>query len=639
MDNSERPLKPQAWFFQANPDRYDIVQALETLDQIAWRTPQHAWEIRPGDLVVIWRSGKEAGVVGVGRVQGFPRGSASFPEETVFALDTENETGVATRTPIAVAPVELISKEQIASLASFSSHQIITAPLGTVFSIASDEWVELKTRFPSLAKAETIPFSPADDEIPKVFAWQDRKKSVYPLPGGIDDYLKNLSDILDRVADLRPARSDLEGWLQDHFSVTEANARYLLLFLMRLGILREQAGHVEPTSEGTRFLATADRDFLVALLHARVRFIGELLELTQKTHSIDELLQEANRRYDLGWSTRAQIDRRVGWLRAAGTLKIDEEGRLSLTEGGQAILSRVKIFEPQEPKQAPSEAIPQAEVSRPTAPSVQISPRVAEAEKIGRTLIEAARQSQNSAGFERAVGTAFGFLGFISETLGGPGKTDVLLIAPLGPEYGYRVIVECKTTAKGGVRDQQIDWMTLRDHRKLHKADHIVVVAPSFEGAQVFKRAKEDDVKAVLVEAPKLAEILRQHADLPLGLESYRQLFLANEFEEGAAEIAELAEEAHRWVHLASAILGQITELQDTEASLSARDLYWILRHLDEEGEGYTVEEIQVVLDSLASPVLAILRKVGSGYLSIGSLKSASEKLKVLAQIVAPPEN
>ena len=53
---------------QANPKQYDIDAALGALDRIWWRVPQYTNEIRTGDVAVLWRSGKKAGIIGLGRV-------------------------------------------------------------------------------------------------------------------------------------------------------------------------------------------------------------------------------------------------------------------------------------------------------------------------------------------------------------------------------------------------------------------------------------------------------------------------------------------------------------------------------------------------------------------------------------------
>jgi hypothetical protein len=51
-------METRVWFFQANPAHYDIDAALAALDRLWWRVPQHTYEIRAGDVAVLWRSGK-----------------------------------------------------------------------------------------------------------------------------------------------------------------------------------------------------------------------------------------------------------------------------------------------------------------------------------------------------------------------------------------------------------------------------------------------------------------------------------------------------------------------------------------------------------------------------------------------------
>src|SRR5690606_12275749 len=83
-------------------------------------------------------------------------------------------------------------------------------------------------------------------------------------------------------------------------------------------------------------------------------------------------------------------------------------------------------------------------------------------------LKEASTASADPNRFEQAVESAFAYLGFEAQWLGGSGKTDVLLDAPLGRDLAYRVIVDCKTSGAGSVTDINIDWMTLREHKAKH---------------------------------------------------------------------------------------------------------------------------------------------------------------------------
>jgi hypothetical protein len=106
-------------------------------------------------------------------------------------------------------------------------------------------------------------------------------------------------------------------------------------------------------------------------------------------------------------------------------------------------------------------------------------------------LVGSSTDSGDPDRFERAVRDAFTFLGFEASWLGGAGRTDVLVDAPLGRDDQYRVIVDCKASGSGAVTDQQIDWMTLTEHRQMHDAHYVAVVAPRPSGRRLLARDEQ----------------------------------------------------------------------------------------------------------------------------------------------------
>lgn len=57
------------WLFQATPDRYDLIGALHRGVLRTWRVRQHGRDIHPGDRVVLWLAGKDAGVYALATVE------------------------------------------------------------------------------------------------------------------------------------------------------------------------------------------------------------------------------------------------------------------------------------------------------------------------------------------------------------------------------------------------------------------------------------------------------------------------------------------------------------------------------------------------------------------------------------------
>lgn len=621
------------WIFQANPEQYRIDDALGQLSVIDWRVPQHTGEIRPGDEVLIWRAGRHAGAVGVGRVTSYPRESEPTIEDASFMIASGSVPQKATRVLVKARAIPFVPKARFQSLAGLAHHQILSAPMGTVFRLTEAEWAEMGSLAPDLLEIDGFASLPGVSEWPRAFAWRDRRKAVYPLPGGQEHYLDTLGEILEWASAHPVGRADVEAWLQARFVLAETSARFVVDFLQRLTLIAAAAGRVEVTPEAKEWLASRNPGHFVALLHSRVRFVGEMMRLLREPRTVVELLALANQEYAMGWASRAQIDRRRAWLHSSGAVNIDEEGRLYLSNFGAKLLGMLEVQLPLTPEEQTIAATPEISQSQapPTEPVVVGIPsgRTEQAQRLIGRLREVADQHDNPSWFEEAATEAFAFLGFDATWLGGSGKTDVLLVAELGPGERYRVIIDCKTTGRDAVQDQQVDWITLREHKQLHEADYVAVLARAFGGSRVRARAKDQGV--LLVDLDALETVLLQHVEIPMGLDVYRKFFEAPDGTAGAEAVAEDGDESARWLRVTSEILRCIQRLEGSEGSLSARDLYWNLRALGEDLGSFTTKEIEIVLSTLSSPALGILRRVGEGYRTVGSLRTAAARLEVLA--------
>lgn len=124
--------------------------------------------------------------------------------------------------------------------------------------------------------------------------------------------------------------------------------------------------------------------------------------------------------------------------------------------------------------------------------------------------------------FEEAVGRAFAFLGFQAEHFGGSGRADVLAIAQLATKDQYRIIVDAKSSGNGQVAESSIKFDALRDHKRKHKADHVVVVGPEF-ALRLKNWAVENEVILLCIE--DLATLLDRHSRNPMPLTELQDAF------------------------------------------------------------------------------------------------------------------
>ncbi len=354
--------------------------------------------------------------------------------------------------------------------------------------------------------------------------------------------------------------------------------------------------------------------------------MGELLDAARRPRSNDEILAVANDKYGMGWDTQTQIVNRRGWLQSAGMLTDTGDGKVKLSEKGQLFLSEITLHDPTSGPAVVKVVEPTDTESPAELPPL---PDALIIDKLVSAIKDSANDSSHPDRFELAVRDAFAFLGFQAEWLGGSGKTDVLLHAALGAADSYRVVVDCKTSASGSVGDHQVDWVTLTEHKSKHDANHILLVAPNPSGSRMFARAGQYAV--TIMSADQLGGLCRQHAKTPLGLDDYRSLFATGGSLEMQA-VDERAEEVKRLVTLAGAMCAAIRDRSAVFGRLSARDLFLILSS-KAVAEGTTEDELQALLDTLSSPLLAVLHgSQRDGYRVTTSAEVAQRRIEIVAQ-------
>lgn len=483
-------------------------------------------------------------------------------------------------------------------------------------------------------------------DYPSPLPWEERAKGVQPLPGGYDGYLVSLRKICDIVNELHPTASDLADSLMQHFGELQTlrSARNREAFLRKVGIITVRDERCYVSDQTAKWLQTGDVDTLMALIHSRMCFFGEMLAEVQTPRRPEELRSIAEEKYGLKWNTTTQVQLRRGWLQSAKVIQVTEDQRLVVTKAGQKLVRSLKLHSPGCPADVPKTISNGDKGFSPTRGSEGKGNDTAQVEDLANSIVGASTDSKNSDRFEEVVRQAFSFLGFEASRLGGSGKTDVLLDAPLGFDEKYRVTVDAKTVGAGVLVDGQVDWPTLKEHRIKHRADYAALVGPEPSSGRLTKRAEEHEI--TVLSASLLAGLCRQHAEAPLGLADYRTLF-ARQSNDGTwirrggevdtADLDEAAGEGPRMRVVAAAIVKVLSERCMTVGPLRARDLWLIMLERGEMAEGSSKDEIQGLLDMLAHPLVrAVDGDAESGYVPSSKPAVTRMRLQHLITSVAP---
>lgn len=137
----------RSWIFQANPQYYDIVEAVKQLREIRWVVRQHKDDLHTGDRVFIWASGPNAGIVARGTVASEPGIMDESPEELPFdktaSPSTMERRVVITIDDVLNPPVPRSDLQNDPALRSMS---ILKVPRGTTFALTDAEAAALSTR-------------------------------------------------------------------------------------------------------------------------------------------------------------------------------------------------------------------------------------------------------------------------------------------------------------------------------------------------------------------------------------------------------------------------------------------------------------------------------------------------------------
>lgn len=465
------------------------------------------------------------------------------------------------------------------------------------------------------------------------------------MPGGYDGYFDSLRWTAESTQDAPASFSELAARMADHFGLTESAARYRLSFLKMVGFLSVDSGVWVLPELIKRWLLDRDPAPLVARLHHRVQFIGEMLDGLEEPMTTADLRRWACEQYSMSWETNTQIDNRRGWLQSAGLMERNRDGLLCLTDRGSEFLDLV-VVEPLLDRQSGKHDDVDGSGKRheravlrlgEDAPSRDLGAgSLDRAAHVSRRVISAATESKNPTQFELAVRDAFRYLGFAAEHLGGSGQTDVLVDARFGAEASYRVAIDAKTTSAPSLQDQQVDWDTLTEHRQKHEAHYSMLVGPNPAAGRLMERAQHHKVAVLSSEA--LAGLCELHSVRPLGLADYRTLFEKGG-EVDLSEVEERAEEANRLVTLAKRLVDAIADLARDLGPLTANQLRLTMYHQDSE-DLPTETEIEAMLASLASPLLgAITGNPDTGYVLACSPVVTARRLGILGATLTRNED
>ena len=146
----ELPYSEKIWIFQANPNRYDIINALaddEIGNEMHWQVNQFKNMISKGHTGIIWLSGKEAGIYAITEITTDPKILEEPLAEKKYWMDSADKVGDRLRVKMKIIKNLLsnpLTKETIRQTNELKELSILRQSQGTNFPVTPMEWHKIK---------------------------------------------------------------------------------------------------------------------------------------------------------------------------------------------------------------------------------------------------------------------------------------------------------------------------------------------------------------------------------------------------------------------------------------------------------------------------------------------------------------
>ena len=454
------------------------------------------------------------------------------------------------------------------------------------------------------------------------------KRNTYniwaPSPNRIENIRMIVQFSMDRIS-----RSDLFRLIEEEFHLKTSSVESMMPFLRADGFLEEVGRGIYVATAAAKewCLSGNDIDF-IRILHVHKRFVGEMIECAKQVISRNDIYSKA-KSYGLNIDKTRWI---MGMLLEAGLLEETQYLHVKATPLGLLLLNELPLAE------APSSNTQITDnVDIQTAPSLNSVICSNGNEELFDSLSRAARDPMaegkaSGVAFEEEIASVFRVLGFEATRIGGAGNTDVVVRWKDDDGKTITAIVDGKSKTGGTVTHGDISDIAIETHKEKNDADFVAIVGPGFSGDTIKNHAKKKGF--ALITDAELIDITKHTQSLGLSLSEVAMMFIVPN---GLSQLNELIATKEREHEIITLVISTFRQEQDAMDSLSARDLYFLLRGTDLSP---SLEELIHAFETLSKDeinVLTLIKKASSTEnttYSIQGEKRCINKLRALADAI-----
>ena len=423
-----------------------------------------------------------------------------------------------------------------------------------------------------------------------------KKRCTYNIWAPSPNRIENLRLII-QFASERVKRGDFFQFIESQFNLKESSVDSMMPFLKASGLLEEVGRNIyQATAAGQAWLRSGDDLDFIRILHANMKFVGEMV-VSAKDDIIRNDLYAIAKNYGINTEKARWI---AGFLIEAGLLEEPQYLHLKATQTGMLLASSLPL------QGEPSEKVDKESIS---LDKNQADNAISDEEQLFERLHCAscdpmAEGKASGVAFEEEIAEVFRYMGFDAKRIGGAGNTDVVVRWKDNEGKSITAIVDGKSKTSGMVSHTDISDVAIDTHKEKNNADYVAIIGPGFSGDTIRNHAKKKNF--ALITVTELVEIARSAHSLGLSLQEIASLFIVPN---GLSQIDELISSKQRELDIISEVVAKLCQEQELLGSLSPRDLFLLLRTTNVSP---SMDELLMVFKTLSQPEIGLLVPVNS---------------------------
>lgn len=423
------------------------------------------------------------------------------------------------------------------------------------------------------------------------------KRNTYHVWVPSPNRIENLRTIV-QFAFERVTRSELFNFIEKEFNVKKSSVESMMPFLKADGLIEEVGRNIYMATVPAKAWCESGNDLnFIRIIHAHRHFVGEMIMYADQAVTRNDVYAQA-KKFGINTEKARWI---IGFLLEAGLLEETQYLHIKATPLGARFVLELPLME----MHLESPTIHEDYIEKNT--EKEFLTDVMTEDKIFEELKTSARDPMakgkaSGVAFEESIAEIFNHMGFKAKRIGGAGNTDVVVRWKNNDGETITAIVDGKSKSVGTVSHGDISDVAIETHKEKNGAEFVAIIGPGFSGDTLKNHARKKGFALItdieLIDIAKSSQIL--------GLSS-AEISLIFKVPNGLAQFTELIANKQREQDIISLVVSTFKQEQDAMESLSARDLYFLLRGTEISP---SLEELIAVFKILSKDEIGILTQI-----------------------------